>query len=145
MGRTYSDPSFGSKKIIQGAVAGVAINGTNAAAASREVLLKSAPRRLGMVGLRCSNTVIGTQAIDNKIVLCSLLAGTGAAVALGTISLGTAAAVLAANSEYTGSASGEIAAGDTLAWYTAAGTETAANPRIVPCVEYVELFDASVD
>jgi hypothetical protein len=143
MSRTYSDPSFGSKKILQGAVAGVAINGTNAAAASREVLLKSAPRRIGLKGFRCSSTTIGTQLIANNILLCSLLAGTGTPAPLGTISLGTAGAVLAANAEYVGSAAGEIAAGDTLAWYTAIGTETAANLRIVPLVEYVELFDAS--
>lgn len=144
MGRFYSDPSFGSRKILQGAVAGVAINGTNAALTSKEVLLKSAPRRISFVGLRCSNTVIGTQAIANNIVLYKSLAGTGALQALGTVSLGTAGAVLAANSEYTGSAAGEAAAGDTIGW-AVLGTETTANARIIPCVEYVEAFDVDAD
>lgn len=140
--RTYSDPSFGSKKILQGAVAGVAINGTDASLTSKEVLLKSAPRRMSFVGLRCSNTTLGTPAINNNIVLYKSLAGTGAATALGTITLGTA--ILTANSEYVGSVTGECAAGDTIGWGKL-GTETAANPRIVPTVEYVEAFDASVD
>lgn len=139
--RSYSDPSFGSKKIVKATdLAGVAINGTNASASTigRPYV---ALGRTTITGLKGLNTTIGTQAIANSFILNTNSAGTGANVAIGTMSLGTAGAVLAAGLAFTGSVTETtISAGDALTVTLAAGTETAANPRIVIEVEYVEAF-----
>ena len=143
MSRTYSDPSYGSKKVLQGVGTGNAINGTNAAATTLVRILAKAESPLNVVDFGAANLVIGTQAIANKIVLNSHSAGTGAAVAMGTVTIGTAGEVIAAGATIDGSATGSIAAGDALSVTLAAGTETAANLRIVPIVEYTETFVVS--
>jgi len=140
MSRTYSDPSYGSKKTLQGLQAGYAINGTNASATTLVRILARAESPINVTDFGAGNLVIGTQAISNKIVLNSHSAGTGAAVAMGTVTLGTAGEVLAAGSTIAGAATGTIDAGDALSVTLVAGTETAANVKIVPIVEYTETF-----
>jgi hypothetical protein len=137
-GRTYANDSFSGKHLVQGLVAGNAINGTNAAATTLETLVVSAPTQYEVTSFKLFNTTIGTAAISRAITLCTSLAGTGASVAIGTATIGTG--VLAANSSTAGSASGTLLAGDKLLVVAAAGTETAANLRIVPVVEMVEDF-----
>lgn len=145
MGRFYSDPSFGSRKIVKTAYEGHAINGTNAAATTLGSPL-IATHRSTITGFKACNTVIGTQAIANSLVINTHLAGTGAAVAIGTLSLGTAGAVLAAGKVFTGSVTETaIAAGDRVSVTLAAGTETTANARIIAEVEYVESFAVAED
>ena len=143
MSRTYSDPSYGSKKVLQGVGTGYAINGTNASATTLVRILADAEHPIAISDFGAGNLVIGTQAIANKLVLNSHSAGTGAAVAMGTITLGTAGAVIAAGATVSGAATGSINAGDALSVTLAAGTETAANLRIVPVVEYTETFVVS--
>ena len=139
--RSYSDPGFGSKKVIKATdLAGVAINGTNAAATTigRPFV---ALNRSTITGFKGLNTTIGTQLIANAFVLNTNSAGTGANVAIGTMSLGTAGAVLAAGQAFTGSVTETaISAGDALTVTLALGTETTANAKIVLEVEYTESF-----
>lgn len=137
-GRTYANDSFSGKHLVQGLVAGNAINGTRASAATLETLVVSAPTDYTVTSFKLFNTTIGTAAISHAITLCTSLAGTGAAVAIGTATIGTG--VLAANATTKGSASGSLATGDKLLVVVPAGTETAANLRIVPVVEMVEDF-----
>jgi opacity protein-like surface antigen len=138
--RSYSDPSFGSKKIVKTAYEGHAINGTNASATTLGSPLV-ANGRTTILDVRAFNTTIGTQAIANSIIVNTHSAGTGTAVAIGTLSLGTAGAVLAAGQTFAGSCTeSTISAGDRVSLTLAAGTETAANPRIVVEVEYTEAF-----
>ena len=138
--RSYSDPSFNAKRIVKTAYEGHAINGTNAAATTLGRPLV-ATTQTTITGLRGLNTTIGTQAIANSIILNTNAAGTGANVAIGTMSLGTAGAVLAAGLAFSGSVTETtISAGDALTVTLAAGTETTANARIIVEVEYVEAF-----
>ena len=139
--RTYSDPAYGVKRIMKTAYEGHAINGTNAAATTLGSPLAPATTRSVITGFRALNTVIGTQAIANSLILNTHSAGTGAAVAIGTLSLGTAGAVLAAGLAFTGNVTEtNISAGDRVSVTLAAGTETTANARIVCEVEYSEAF-----
>lgn len=139
--RSYSDPSFGSRKVLKATdLAGVAINGTNAAATTvgRPFVATS---RSTITGLKGINTTIGTQLIANSFILNTNAAGTGANVAIGTMSLGTAGAVLAAGLVFTGTVTEtNISNGDALTVTLAAGTETTANAKIVIEVEYLEAF-----
>ena len=138
--RSYSDPAYGSKKIVKTAYEGHAINGTNAAAVTWGSPL-IANGRTTILDVRACNTTLGTQAIANNIIVNTHSAGTGAAVAIGTLSLGTAGAVLAAGQTFAGSCTETtINAGDRVSVQLAAGTETAANPRIIVEVEYTEAF-----
>lgn len=137
-GRTYANDSFSGKHLVQGLVAGNAINGTNAAATTLETLVVSAPTQYEVTSFKLFNTTIGTSTIARAFTLCKSLAGTGANVAIGTASL--PAAVYAANASVAGSASGTLLSGDKLLVVAAAGTETAANLRIVSVVEMVEDF-----
>jgi len=144
MSRTYSDPSFGSKKLLKGLDAGYAINGTNASNTTLVRILGGATSPLSITGLTAAQTTIGTQAIANALVLNTHLAGTGAAVAIGTVTLGTAGEVLAAGAVVDGTVTTtSIADGDALSVTLVAGTETAANLRVVPIVEYTEKFVAA--
>jgi len=144
--RSYSDPAFGSKKVAKTAYEGHAINGTNAAATTLGSPIAPATTRILVTGFRASNTVIGTQAIANSLILNTHSAGTGAAVAIGTLSLGTAAAVLAAGQAFTGSVTETaVSAGDRVSVTLAAGTETTANARIIAEVEYTEAFLVSAE
>lgn len=138
MSRSYSNDSFSGKKLIQGLVAGNAVNGTRSAAATLETLVVSAPTDYTVTSFKLFNTTIGTAVISSAVTLCTSLAGTGAAVAIGTATIGTG--VLAANASIAGSASGALNSGDKLLVVIAAGTETAANLRIVSVVEMVEDF-----
>lgn len=137
-GRTYANDSFSGKHLVQGLVAGNAINGTRAAAATLETLVVSAPTEYDVTSFKLFQTTIGTAVIAHAITLCTSLAGTGAAVAIGTATVGTG--VHAANSSVSGSASGTLLKGDKLVVVVPAGTETAANLRVVPVVEMVEVF-----
>ena len=138
--RSYSDPAFGSKMVIKTAYEGHAINGTNAAATTLGSPLIPVGRAL-ITGFKAGNTTLGTQAIANSLILNTHSAGTGAAVAIGTLSLGTASAVLAAGQTFTGTVTETyVSAGDRISVTLAAGTETAANPRIIAEVEYSEAF-----
>lgn len=138
--RSYSDPSFGSKKIMKTAYEGHAINGTNAAATTLGSPL-IANTRSTITDVRACNTVIGTQAIANSLIVNTHVAGTGAAVAIGTLSLGTAGAVLAAGQVFAGAVTETtIDAGDRVSVTLAAGTETTANARVVVEIEYTEAF-----
>ncbi len=88
MNRSYSDPSYGSKKSlsmpITGSVVGtMAAAGTELAATPVQV---TGPIVASDWSLKC--TVAGTHSAKS-LVLCSKLAGTGALVQLGTIALGT--------------------------------------------------------
>ena len=143
MSRTYSDPSYGSKKTLQGLKEGYAVNGTNASATTMVRVLARAESPINVTDFGAGNLVIGTQAIANKLILNSHSAGTGAAVAMGTVTLGTAGEVLAAGATIAGAATGTIDAGDALSVTLAAGTETAANLLVVPVVEYTETFVVS--
>ena len=139
-GRTYANDSFSGKHLVQGLVAGNAINGTRASAAVLETLVVSAPTQYNVKSFRVFHGVTGTCAVASTATLCTSLAGTGANVAIGTAVIGTAAEVIAANSSKVGSASGTLLKGDKLVVVISAGTETAANPRVVPVVEMVEDF-----
>ena len=144
--RSYSDPAFGSKKIVKALDAGYAINGTNAAAVTLVRPLHVANHPMLVTGFRAANLTLGTQAIANSIILNSHSAGTGAAVAIGTLTLGTASAVLAAGQTFAGSVTETlISAGDALSVTLAAGTETTANARIQPSIEYTEAFVVSAE
>jgi hypothetical protein len=137
-GRTYANDSFSGKHLVQGLVAGNAINGTRAAAATLETLVVSAPTQYEVTSFKLFNTTIGTAVIAHAVTLCTSLAGTGAAVAIGTANI--TATALAANASVSGSASGTLLEGDKLLVVVPAGTETSANLRIVPVVEMVEDF-----
>jgi hypothetical protein len=141
--RSYSDPAFGSKKIMKTAYEGHAINGTNAAATTLGSPL-IANTRTTILDIRACNTTLGTQAIANSLIVNTHSAGTGAAVAIGTMSLGTASAVLAAGQVFAGSLTETtINAGDRVSVQLAAGTETTANARIIVELEYTEAFEVS--
>lgn len=139
--RTYSDPAYGSKKVIKSIDAGYAINGTNAADTTLARVFGVAQERTRLTGLRAANTTIGTALISNKIVLNTHSAGTGAAVGVGTVTIGTAGQVLTAGQTYTGTVTDTyISAGDALSLTLVAGTETTANAKIQVYVEITEAF-----
>jgi hypothetical protein len=139
-GRTYANDSFSGKQLVQGLVAGNAINGTRSSAAVLETLVVSAPTQYNVKSFRVFHGVAGTCAITTALTLCTSLAGTGANVAIGTAVAGTATEIVAPNASKVGSASGTLLKGDKLVVVIPAGTETAANIRVVPVVEMVEDF-----
>jgi hypothetical protein len=87
MTRTYSDPSYGSKKILNmtasGSTVGTAV-GTNLAASRTTVEFP-----ITIQDWQLKYIAGGTTAGTKSILINTSLAGTGANVAVGTIALGT--------------------------------------------------------
>ena len=128
--RTYSDPTFGSQKLLVMSETG-ALNGTVAAT---ELSRYQFPTRVEILGARLRMKVGGTEAGIRQLIFSSSLAGTGALVALGTQALGT----MADATFLTKALSGTLAAGDVIAVQhlgTGAGVY-----NVQPEIIYQELF-----
>ena len=132
MARSYSDPSYGSKKTFvmnkTGSTVGTSA-GTDLIASTTSVMYP-----ITVTDWNLKYFAGGTSTVKS-LVLNSKLAGTGANVAIGTIALGTNATSTVRDG---GVISGDIATGDDLI-ITFVGTD-AIVADVIPNVQYVERF-----
>ncbi len=109
MSRTYSDPSYGSKKYIELAATG-ALNGTVAAATTIAATRYTVMQPITITDWNVFFVAGGTSTTQN-IVLGYESAGTGAVTAIGTIITGTQAISTVKDGTVT---STDLSAGDDL-------------------------------
>jgi len=132
MARTYSDPSYGSKKILRmfktGSTVGTSA-GTDLIASTTTVEM---PITVQDVVLKY---IAGGTSTVKSLILNSKLAGTGANVAVGTIALGTNATSTLRDGALTAT---DLNAGDDL-MFTFVGTD-AIVADVEALVTYVERF-----
>ncbi len=133
MSRTYSDPSYGSKKSIE-LLDTAALNGT-AAAATDQVYTVMAPITVTDWNVRVTTAGSGTL---RNVILGKSLGGTGTVTAIGTIAVGTASADTVKDGTVT---STSLVAGDDLVVQIAGTGATVA--VVAPVVQYVEKFVVS--
>jgi hypothetical protein len=134
MSRAYSDPSYGSKKVIA-LGNGVALNGTVTSTTAKAAFTAMHPIRI--TDWNVAVVVAGT-AVDTNLILCKSAAGTGALSAVGTITLtGTKTAASVIDGSLTATS---FDTGDDVVLARAAGTETEATIRVNAFVQYQEAF-----
>lgn len=133
MSRTYSDPSYGSRKvlplIVTGSVIGTHTSGTVLAAT--EVSM-DAP--ITIVDWSLASTVAGTHSAKS-LILNTKLAGTGALVPIGTAALGTHAIFDTTAGSVTET---KVVAGDSLV-VSFVGTDAIIS-QFLPKITYVETY-----
>jgi hypothetical protein len=132
MARSYSDPSYGSKKILRmnatGSTVGTAV-GTNLAASRTTVEMPITVQDWQL------KYIAGGTSTVKSLLINSSLAGTGANVALGTIALGTNATGEVRDG---GALNANLNAGDDLI-ITFTGTDSIV-ADVVAEVTYVERY-----
>lgn len=132
MSRTYSDPSYGSKKILKmnatGSVVGTSA-GTDLAGSTTPV-----DGAYTIKDWSLEYTVAGTHTAKS-LILNTKLAGTGANVGIGTIALGTN---LADTTRAGAAIDTKVVAGDQLI-VTFVGTDAIVS-QVTPWVTYVETY-----
>jgi hypothetical protein len=134
-GRSYSDPSYGSKKELVTESTG-ALNGTAAAAAA--VTAHTFMQPVKVTDWNGRVTVGGTDAGVISLIIGKSSAGTGAFAAIGTMALSTHAVDTVIDASLTTTA---FSAGDDLVVQRSLGTSTSALV-ITPVVQYTETFEA---
>lgn len=130
MGRTYSDPSFGSKKVIRFAATGSLVG--TAAIALKDSHQFMAPAVVDDVEVFF---VAGGTTTAQSFVVGKSLAGTGAFSTIGTIVVGTQATGTTKAGSVTETA---FAAGDEIQLY--AGGTAATVPNGIVAIQYRETF-----
>ena len=130
MARSYSDPSYGSKKSLN-LLDTAALNGT-AAAATDQVYTFMTPVQVQDWNVRVTTAGAGT---SRDVILGKSLAGTGAVTAIGTITVGTASVDTVTDGTVTATS---FATGDDLVVQLAGTGATVA--VVAPVVQYVETF-----
>ena len=133
MARSYSDPSYGSKKSL-GLLDTAAMNGT-AAAATDQVYTFMTPVSVQDWNVRVTTAGNGTA---RNVILGKSLAGTGAVTAIGTIAVGTASVDTVTDGAATTTS---FNAGDDLVVQLEGTGATVA--IVAPVVSYVETFVVS--
>ena len=133
MTRTYSDPSYGSKKIFPlgatGSIVGTHASGTALAASEKSV---DTAMTIKDFSLQC--TVAGTHTAKS-VILNTKLGGTGALVPVGTAVMGT---ILVYDTTAGSATSTKVVAGDSLV-VSFVGTDAVVSEHI-PQVTYVETY-----
>jgi len=133
MSRTYSDPSYGSKKIFPllgtGSVVGTHASGTVLAATEVSV-----PLAMTIKDWSLQSTVAGTHSAKS-LILNTKLGGTGALVPVGTAALGTHAIFDTTAGSAT---STKVVAGDSIV-VSMVGTDAIVS-EFLPKVTYVETY-----
>jgi len=130
MSRTYSDPSYGSKKELT-LLNTAAMNGT-AAAATDQVHTVMEPITITDWNVKVTTAGNGTA---RQVILGHSLAGTGSVSAIGTITVGTASADTVTDGTCVET---NISAGDDIVIQLAGTGATVA--VVCPVVQYVERF-----
>lgn len=132
-GRTYSDPSYGSRKTFTFVASG-ALNGTSATAVELE-------RHTFMQPVTVTDWNLWYQAggtsTTRSVTIGKSLGGTGAVVSLGTIAIGTQAIDTVKDGSATAT---DFVAGDDLVFESLAGTSTTVE-NVLPRVQYIEKYD----
>lgn len=135
MGRTYSDPSYGSKKALSIPGSAIALNGTVTSTTALARTTVMAP--MTATDINWTVLVAGT-AVDTDLIIAKSLGGTGTVAGFGTATLtGTQTAATVIDDAVT---STTFVAGDDIVFCRAAGTETETSILIQPIVLYKERF-----
>ena len=135
MSRTYSDPTYGSKKQMPLAGEAIALNGT--VTSTTDLARVTVMQPITVSDANVSILVAGT-AVDTNLLIGKSLAGTGAFAALGTITLtGTQTADSVIDATVTATS---FSTGDDIIVARAAGTETETAILVKPYVQYKETF-----
>lgn len=121
MTRTYSDPSYGSKKVIKLTTTG-ALNGTRSGATEVGATRMTVMQPITITDMNAFFTAGGTTT-TNVIVVNSSLAGTGAAVPIGTFSAYTQAINTVLDGSVVSGTAANVNSGDDI-YVTAYGTAT---------------------
>lgn len=121
MTRTYSDPSYGSKKILKLETTG-ALNGTRSSATEIGATRCTVMQPITITDMN-SFFVAGGTTTTNFLVVNSSLAGTGAAVPIGTISAYTQAINTVLDGSVVSGTAANLSTGDDI-YLTAYGTTT---------------------
>lgn len=121
MTRTYSDPSYGSKKILALKTTG-ALNGTRASATEIGATRCTVMQPITITDMNAFFTAGGTTT-TNFIVVNSSLAGTGAAVPIGTFGAYTQAINTVLDGSVVSGTAANVNSGDDI-YVTAYGTAT---------------------
>lgn len=136
MSRRYSDPSYGSKKVIALNSTGSLV-GTSTTVASKAIFTAMNP--MTVTDWNVAVTTAGTM-VDGVLTIGKSLAGTGAVVVFGTCTAtGTQAALTVLDGTCTAT---DFATGDDIVVARAAGTETGVMVGI-PYIQYREAFVGS--
>lgn len=130
MSRTYSDPSYGSKKSLE-LLNTAALNGTGSAATDQTYTFMT-PVSVQDWNVRITTAGSGT---SRDVILGKSLAGTGSVTAIGTITVGTATVDTVTDGSVTETS---FATGDDLVVQLAGTGATVA--VVAPVVQYVEAF-----
>ena len=130
MSRTYSDPSYGSKKSLE-LLDTAAMNGT-AAVATDQIYTFMAPAKVQDWNCRVTTAGNGTK---RDVVIGKSLAGTGSVAVMGTITVGTATVDTVTDGTLTETS---FATGDDLVIQLGGTGATVA--VVAPVVQYVETF-----
>jgi hypothetical protein len=133
MGRTYSDPSYGSKKFIELAATG-ALNGTVASTTAIAATVYTVMQPITVTDFNAFFVAGGTSTTQ-RIVLGYSLAGTGAITAIGTLASYTQAISTVADAAVTET---NLSAGDDLVVGAFGTSTTVENVKIV--VQYRERY-----
>ena len=133
MSRTYSDPSYGSKKILPLGATG-SIVGTHASGTVLAATEKSVDTAITIKDFSLQCTVAGTHTVKSAI-LNTKLGGTGALVPIGTAAMGT---ILAYDTTAGSATETKVVAGDSLVM-SFVGTDAIVSEHI-PQVTYVETY-----
>jgi hypothetical protein len=133
MARSYSDPSYGSKKELSLRESGV-LNGTASAAAELMRHTFMAPVSLQDANLQF---IAGGTNTTVSILVGKSAAGTGTVSNIGTIAIGTQAIDTVKDGAVTVTS---FSTGDDLVISRAAGTSTTVE-NVVPVVSYIETYE----
>lgn len=132
MARSYSDPSYGSKKELRLNPSG-ALNSTESAATEigRHTFMQPVTVTDGNIWFNAGGTNT-----DISVVFGKSAAGTGSVSAMGTAAIGTSATGSVKDGSLT---STDFSSGDDLVVQRAAGTSTTSED-VVPSIQYTERF-----
>lgn len=133
MSRSYSDPAYGSKKVLSLPATG-ALNGTVTSGTTKGIFTAMNP--MTVTDWNIVTTTAGTM-IDTLVTIGKSLAGTGTVVVFGTATMtGTQAAQTVIDATCTAT---DFATGDDIVIARAAGTETGVG-AVTPYIQYRETF-----